>query len=192
MRSNTFTLDIYKKFSIVSAVVLILMVLCGCGKDEKCYTCKGYMGTLRDEVSNVCGSDMVKYYKNSGYSCTLEKAKAARESSDPVSKLAKTFKERSSSLHIEPENTPKFIAAYPLIIRDYFSAPSTTPEERSNYLKEEALEECAKHYNLYLNNSGYQWPMDQEGKPAWEEIYSDVVDHYFGYCLSENMYLTPK
>lgn len=197
MSASNSTSGITKIFSIVPVIALglILIVLIGCGKDEKCYTCKGYMGTLRMEYGNVCGGEMVKYYKNSGYRCTLEKAKIAREASDPVSKLAKTFAERSSSLHIEMDkmdNMPNFMEAYPLVIRDYFSAPRTTPEERSSYLKEEVLGECSKHYNLYWNNSGYQWPMDPEGNPDWEEIYLHMIDHYFAYCLSENMYFTPR
>lgn len=53
---------------------LLGLYITGCSKDEKCYTCEGYTGTLKQKTLNICGigpggEPLVNYYLNIGWNC---------------------------------------------------------------------------------------------------------------------------
>ncbi len=75
-------------------LTLSTFIAIGCG-EPTCYTCKGFLGTLPQTVSNVCGPDLLKYYQNIGYSCSEESS-----TSNPVSNITDPDKNNNSETNL--------------------------------------------------------------------------------------------
>lgn len=107
-------------------------------------------------------------------------------SPEPSSRLdarAVAFQQRAPSLKLDGENTPELAKAYPLVVRDFFSAKTISAGERGLFYRPAALPECAQHYHeTWLYDRGW-WPVGENGKPDWRLIYPHILDHYFGYCV---------
>jgi hypothetical protein len=59
---------------LIAITILLGLSIAACSKDEKCYTCEGYVGTLKQKTSNICGigpggEPLVNYYLNMGWNC---------------------------------------------------------------------------------------------------------------------------
>ncbi len=72
--------------NLLAFVMLLVIAIAGCSKDEKCYTCEGYSGSLPQTVSNICGmgpggEPLVNYYINMGYHCYESKSASKSTSS---------------------------------------------------------------------------------------------------------------
>ncbi|MGH6636392.1 MAG: hypothetical protein ACRED0_09775 [Gammaproteobacteria bacterium] len=108
-------------------------------------------------------------------------------SPEPSSRLdarAVAFQQRAASLKLnDSENTPDLVKAYPVVVRDFFSAKTISAQERGVFYRPEALPECAQHYHeTWIYDRGW-WPVGKNGKPDWRLIYPHILDHYFGYCV---------
>lgn len=97
---------------------------------------------------------------------------------------ARAFAARSDTLGLAEAPAPDLAGAYPLIVADYFQAPTIDEQERRRWYREAILPECAAHYaDTWLVRRNW-WPVDSDGKVLWHLVYYHVTDHYFGYCLA--------
>ena len=85
---------------------------------------------------------------------------------------------------LERDGEPDLARAYPLIVADYFSAPSIDARTRTRWYHEAELPACAEHYAARWLQERHWWPTDADGHPDWGLIYLHALDHYFGHCAS--------
>jgi len=86
-------LILFQKRLVIILLFIFFVMSCA---EQKCYTCKGYTGTLYQEASNVCGSDLLKYYQDIGWSCKEQSS----TSSNPVSSITGTDENISSQANL--------------------------------------------------------------------------------------------
>ena len=86
--------------------MLLVIAIAGCSKEEKCYTCEGYSGTIKQTLTNICGTGpggepLVNYYINTGYKCyetkSTSKISANITGPDEVSKSQTQLMENDDS-----------------------------------------------------------------------------------------------
>ena len=100
-----------------------------------------------------------------------------------LDRRARAFAVRVREQGFAEQPAPDLAGAYPLVVGDYFDAPTITAAERAQFYHADALADCAAHYaDTWLVERNW-WPADEAGRVLWHLVYYHVVDHYFGYCL---------
>lgn len=134
--------------------------------------------TLEDLLKFKCG-------KGNQEACQrLENIAHDREDAERLQQRVLVYGKELEQMNLMlDEKRPDLRAAYPLVMRDYFSAlhESGSTEE---LVAQPKLQQCANHYHEYWLNKKLWWP-NEDGKPDWEDIYVFIVDHYFGFCIKQ-------